>query len=119
MPAVHSLTTSECRPSREDDVTLDRDCAHARVRARSSASETVLTITGALDASNIAQIRACVAEVTVVGKSFLLDLSGVDFFAARGMSVLIAVDVACRGAHMPWMMVTSHAVDRALRISEW
>ena len=57
--------------------------AYDRVGGRSSASETFLTITGALDASNIAQIRANLAEVTVVGKSFRLDLSGVDFFAAR------------------------------------
>jgi hypothetical protein len=54
----------------------------------------------------------------LVGNSFLLDLSGVDFFAAQSISVLIAVDDALRGAGLPWVMVTSRSVDRVLRISE-
>jgi len=89
------------------------------VRAHISSLATVLTISGDIDAGNVDPIKACMAEVVVTGNSFLLDLSGVDFFAARGISLLIAVDEACRGAQLPWTMVTSRPVDRALRISEW
>jgi hypothetical protein len=31
---------------------------------------------------------------------------------------LIAVDDACHSAELPWALVTSHAVDRVLRISQ-
>jgi hypothetical protein len=48
----------------------------------------------------------------------LLDLSGVAFFAAQSISVLISVDDACRSAELPWALVPSHAVDRVLRISQ-
>jgi hypothetical protein len=41
----------------------------------------------------------------------------VGFFAAQSISVLIAVDDACRRAESPWALVSSHAVDRVLRIS--
>jgi anti-anti-sigma factor len=117
MTAVHSLTTAElARPRRDDDVTVD--CGRAEVRAHCSPLATVLTINGDVDANSIDRITACVTEVMLLGNSFLLDLSGVDFFAAQSISVLVAVDDALRGAGLPWVIVTSSSVDHVLRISE-
>ena len=116
MTAVHSLTTPEqARPRRDDDVTVD--CGRAEARAHWSPLATVLTISGDVDANSVDRITACVAEVMLIANSFLLDLSGVDFFAAPSISVLIAVDDARREAELPWAMVTSRSVDRVLRIS--
>jgi hypothetical protein len=42
----------------------------------------------------------------------------VGFFAAQSISVLVTVSDACADAELPWAVVTSHAVDRVLRISE-
>ena len=52
-----------------------------------------------------------------VGNALVLDLSGVDFLAARGISVLIAVDDACRLAEAPWSLVPSRVVSRVLRLT--
>jgi hypothetical protein len=40
------------------------------------------------------------------------------FIAAKSISVLIAVDDACHSAGLPWVLITSHTVDRVLRISQ-
>ena len=53
-----------------------------------------------------------------MGNALLLDLSGVKFFAAHAISLLVAVRAACDDAELPWAVVTSHAVDRVLRLSE-
>jgi anti-anti-sigma regulatory factor len=53
----------------------------------------------------------------VVGNSLVLDLRGVDFFSARGISVLIAVDDACLTAEVPWALVPSRIVSRVLQLA--
>jgi hypothetical protein len=53
-----------------------------------------------------------------VGNALLLDLGDVAFSAAQSISVLVAVDDACHSAGLPWALITSHAVDRVLRIGQ-
>ncbi|MGO9382463.1 MAG: STAS domain-containing protein [Mycobacterium sp.] len=117
MTVVHGLTTSEGDPSsRDDNRTIGRDGVEVRAQCRHLAM--VLTITGDIDASNIDRLSAYATRLVPVGNALLLDMSGVSFLAEQGISILIAVDDACSSAELPWAVVTSHAVDGALRISQ-
>ncbi|UQX11572.1 STAS domain-containing protein [Candidatus Mycobacterium methanotrophicum] len=79
---------------------------------------TVVTITGEIDAANSDRVReSAIRMVPVANASMILDLSGVDFFAAQAISILIAVDGACRGAEVPWTLVPSRIVTRVLRLT--
>jgi anti-anti-sigma factor len=117
MTVAHRLTIPAGDPSsRVDNLTIDRDGVDMRAQCRHLA--TVLTITGDIDARNIDRVSVYATRLVAAGSALLLDLSGVGFFAAQGISVLIAVDDACRRVELPWALVTSHAVDRMLRLSE-
>jgi anti-anti-sigma factor len=117
MTVDHSLTISGGDfPSRDDNLTIDHDGVEVRAQCRHLA--TVLTISGDIDTRSIDRVTAYATALVPVGNALLLDLSGVTFFAAQSISVLIAVDDACHSAELPWALVTSHAVDRVLRISE-
>ena len=118
MTVVHSLATADgdlpCRDDRP--LTIERDGVDVRAQSRHLA--TVLTISGDIDARNAARLSVYATALVPVGNALLLDLSGVAFFAAQSISVLIAVDDACHSAELPWALVTNHAVDRVLRISQ-
>lgn len=94
----------------------DHDRVHMRAHLRHLA--TVLTISGNIDASNTDRVSAYAARLIPVGNALLLDLSGVDFMAAQSVSVLATVGNASDDAGLPWALITSHAVDRVLRLSE-
>jgi anti-anti-sigma factor len=117
MNVVHSLAIADIDLStRDDNLTIDRDGVDMRAQSRHLAI--VLTISGDIDARNAARVSAYATALVPVGNALLLDLGGVAFFAAQSISVLIAVDDACHSAELPWALVTSHAVDRVLRISQ-
>jgi anti-anti-sigma factor len=90
----------------------------ARMRAHSRHQGTVVTISGDIDASNSECVHDFATRFVLVDNALILDLSGVEFFAARGVSVLIAVDDACRTAQVPWALVGSRAVSRVLQLTE-
>jgi anti-anti-sigma factor len=108
----HSLDTADgdlpCRGH--------RDRVHMQAHLRHVA--TVLTISGDIDASNTDRVSAYATRLVPLGNALLLDLSGVTFLAAQSISMLASVGHASDDAGLPWALVTSHAVDRALRISE-
>jgi anti-anti-sigma factor len=117
MTVIHSLATGDrdllhCF----GNLTIDRDGVDVRTQSRHLA--TVLTISGDIDARNTARISAYATTLVPLGTALLLDLSGVRFIAAQSISVLSAVEDACRSAELPWALVTSHAVDRVLRLSQ-
>jgi anti-anti-sigma factor len=117
MSVAYDPTTSEGDvASRHGDLTTDCDGVEIQVHLRHLA--TVVTISGDVDATNIARVTADVTRLVEVGNALLVDLSGVSFFAAHSLSALLAVDAACQHAELPWALVTSHAVNRALRLSE-
>jgi anti-anti-sigma factor len=117
MSVAHEPTTSEGDvASRYGDVTADCGGVEIQVHVRHLA--TVVTISGDVDATNIARVTADVTRLVEVGNALLVDLSGVGFFAAHGLSALLAIDAACQHAELPWALVASHAVNRALRLSE-
>jgi anti-anti-sigma factor len=89
-----------------------------RMRAQCRHLATVVTISGNVDAANGDRVQGFATRLVLVGNALILDLSGVDFFAARGISVLIAVDDACRTAEVPWALVPSRMVSRLLRLTD-
>jgi anti-anti-sigma factor len=117
MIVTHTLNTADggltCRA--EHPMTADRGGVDMRAHLRHMA--TILTISGDIDARNIDRVSAYATRLVPVGNALLLDLSGVTFFAAQSISVLVNVGDACDNAESPWALVTSHAVDRVLRIS--
>jgi len=118
MTIVHHLNTADGDLPCRDDHHLPTVHDGVEMRAQLRHLATVLTISGDIDASNVDRVRAYAARLVPVGNAFLLDLSGVGFFAAQSISVLVAVGDACGNAELPWALVTSHAVNRVLRINE-
>lgn len=117
MSVARTPTTSQGDvASRYGDLTPDRD--GVEIQAYATHLATVVTIRGDIDANNIARITAQIKRLVPVGNALLVDLSGVGFFAAHSMSALLAIDDTCQRADLPWALVTSHAVNRALRLSE-
>lgn len=117
MSVAHKPTTSEGDvASRYGDLTADRD--GVEIQAYLCHLATVVTVSGDVDATNIARVTADVTRLVEVGNALLVDLSGVGFFAAHSLSALLAIDSACQHAELPWALITSHAVNRALRLSE-
>jgi anti-anti-sigma factor len=117
MTDLHNPTSIEGNlVSCYESLTIDRDGVEARTHYRHLA--TVVTISGEVDASNIALVTTYATRFVLVGNALLLDLSDVGFFAVQGISALNAVDEACHSTQVPWALVTSHAVDRVLRISQ-
>lgn len=96
----------------DDSVDVDR----VRMRALMRHQATVVTISGDVDASNDYRVHDFATRFVAVSKALILDLSGVEFFSAAGLSVLIAVDEACRTADVEWALIGSRVVNRVLRL---
>lgn len=86
------------------------------MRAQWRHQATVVTISGDVDAVSGDRVEAFATRFILAGDSLALDLSGVDFLAARGISALIAIDEACRAAEVPWALVPSRVVSRVLQL---
>ncbi len=101
MTVAHSLTTADDElPCRYGNLTIDRDGVDMRAQSRHLA--TVLTISGDIDTRNTARISSYARALVPLGTALLIDLSSVGFFAAQSISVLNAVEDACRHADLPW-----------------
>jgi anti-anti-sigma factor len=111
----HDMTVLRIPTAGTDGLTYGDDRVHMRAHCRHQA--TVVTISGDVDAANSSRVHDFATRFAVVGNTLILDLSGVDFFSARGISVLIAVDDACRAAEVPWTLVPSRIVSRVLQLT--
>jgi anti-anti-sigma factor len=96
---------------------LPFDCSGAAVRAQCRHLATVVTISGAVDASNVDQVSEYVERFILPDKPFVLDLSGLDCFAAQGVRLLYRVDALCSAAGLQWAVLPGTAVTRALLIT--
>jgi hypothetical protein len=74
---------------------LPFDCGGAAVRAQCRHLATVVTISGAVDADNVDQVSACVERFILPDKPFVVDLSGLDCFAAQSVRLLYRLDGVC------------------------
>jgi anti-anti-sigma factor len=88
-----------------------------RMHARRCPQARVLTISGDVDAANGERVQDFVTRYVLSGEALILDLSGIVFFGARGISVLTAVRDATRTADAPWALVPSRVVSRVLRLT--
>lgn len=116
MSVAHDPTTFEDGLSyRFSDLTTDRSAADGR--AQWSPLVTVVSVSGDVDARNIDSVTAYTTRLAQAGDALLLDLSGVEFLAVQGISILGAVEDTCRSTKLPWALINSRAVERVLRIS--
>ncbi len=89
---------------------LPFDCNGAAVRAQCRHLATVVTITGAIDASNVEQVIDYAQRFILPDKPFVLDLSGLDSFATQALRLLHRVEDACDAAGLEWAVIPSQAV---------
>ena len=94
------------------------DCNRAQMRAHCRDQVTVVKVTGDIDATNIDRFYDYTHRFVRETPGLVLDLSGVDFLCARGISVLNTLDNDCRTAGTHWAIVGSPFVRRLLRIGD-
>jgi anti-anti-sigma factor len=93
-------------------------CNGAQMRAHCRDQVTVVKVTGDIDATNLDRLYDYTRRFVGETPGFILDLSGVDFLCARGISVLNTLDNDCRTAGTHWAIVGSPFVRRLLRIGD-
>jgi anti-anti-sigma factor len=91
------------------------DCSGAQIRAHSRHLATVVTIQGEIDAVNVDRVSEYTRRFVLADTPLVLDLSGVNSFAAAAISLLYLVDEDCRVAGVEWTVVASNAVTERLR----
>jgi anti-anti-sigma regulatory factor len=96
---------------------LPFDCNGAAVRAQCRHLATVVTISGAIDASNVDQVIVYAQRFNLPDKPFVLDLSGLDSFAPQAVRLLHRVDDACNAAGLEWALIPSQAVSLTLLLT--
>jgi anti-anti-sigma factor len=94
------------------------DCNGAQMRAHCRDQVTVVKVTGDIDATNIDRLYDYTRRFVRETPGLILDLSGVDFLCARGISVLNTLDSDCRTAGTHWAIVGSPFVRRLLHIGD-
>ncbi|GAA2551264.1 STAS domain-containing protein [Mycolicibacterium diernhoferi] len=92
------------------------DCDGAELRAQCRHLAMVVTISGVIDDDNFDRLTQKVRRLVLAEKPFALDLSGVTFLSARGVSLLYALDDECDLAGVEWAVVSSPAVSNVLRL---
>ncbi|MCV7409352.1 sulfate transporter [Mycobacterium florentinum] len=95
-----------------------QQCRTAQFSALSSASGTVITVDGELDAANSDQLAVYAAHRARHAGRVILDLRELDFIGTAGFSALHRINVVCSGAQVSWAMVPSPAVGRLLRVCD-
>jgi anti-anti-sigma factor len=96
---------------------LPFDCNGAAVRAQCRHLATVVTITGAVDATNVDQVTEYARRFILPDKPLVLDLVGLDNFSAQGLRLLYRIDHACSAAGLEWAVIPSQAVTQVLLIA--
>lgn len=91
------------------------ECAGAQVRSQCRQLATVVSVTGEVSAKNVDQLIRQVTRSVISEKAYVLDLSGVTAFAPIAVSLLTAVDEACRRSADEWMLIPGAAVADVLR----
>ncbi|KZS59445.1 sulfate transporter [Mycobacterium kansasii] len=90
------------------------DCAGAQIRAHCRHLATVLTILGDIDAVNIDEVSKYLRRFILEDHPVVLDLSGVSYFSAAGISLLQTLDENCHAAGVQWSLVAGPAVRQLL-----
>ena len=88
------------------------------MRAHCRDQVTVVKVAGDIDATNIDRFYDYTLRFVGETPGLILDLSGINFLCARGISVLTTLDRACRTAGTHWALVGSPFVRRLMRIGD-
>ncbi|HEU4362973.1 MAG TPA: STAS domain-containing protein [Mycobacterium sp.] len=107
------MTTTTTAARSDADFTVD--CGGAQVRAHYRHLATVVAVRGRIDAGNVDQISDHARRFILSGEPLVLDLSGVNSFAAPGIWLLCVLDGDCLAAGVEWTLVESPAVHELLR----
>src|ERR1700733_12723001 len=97
---------------------LPVDCNGAAVRAQCRHLATVVTITGAVDATNVDRVTEHARRFILPDKPLVPDLPGLDNFSAQGLRLLYRIDDACTAAGLEWAVIPSQAVTQVLLIAD-
>lgn len=81
----------------------------ARIEAQCRHLAIVVTIHGEIDAGNVDQVSEHIRRFILVGNPLVIDLSGVNSFAAAGVSLVRRFDGDCRDAGLEWTLIVDHA----------
>lgn len=119
MSVVEATEFSPAAGQLDGDISSAPATCHT-VRLTTSLLPTVIVITaeGEIDASNAEELADYVLRHAPHRRRLILDLTGLDFFAIEGFSVLHRVNVGCAGAAIQWAVVPSAPVSRVLRICD-
>ncbi|MDT5400093.1 MAG: hypothetical protein QOK33_3324 [Mycobacterium sp.] len=90
------------------------DCERAQMSALCRQLATIVSVAGEVDDANIGRVTQYAARYVLCEKPFVLDLSGVDSFSDRAVSLLYAIDDASYGVGVEWAVVASPAVIRVM-----
>jgi hypothetical protein len=96
---------------------LPFDCDGAAVRAQCRSLGTVVTITGAVDSTNVDLVSEYTKRFVLPDKPFVLDLSNLDSFAAQAIRLIYRIDAVCTAAGLDWSVIPSQAVNTALLVN--
>lgn len=96
---------------------LPFDCDGAKVRAQCRSLGTVVTITGAVDSTNVDRVGEYAKRFMLPDRPFVLDLSGLDCFATQAVRLLYRIDAICSAAGLEWSVIPSQAVNTALLVT--
>jgi anti-anti-sigma regulatory factor len=96
---------------------LPFDCDGAAVRAQCRSLGTVVTITGAVDSTNVDQVSEYTKRFILPDKPFVLDLSNLDSFAAQAVRLIYRIEAVCTAAGLEWSVIPSQAVNTALLVT--
>lgn len=88
-----------------------------RMRVHRCPEATVLALSGDVDAANAQRVQDFATSFVQGENALIVDLSGIVFFGARGISVLIAIRDTRRAADAPWALVPSRVVSRVLQLT--
>jgi anti-anti-sigma factor len=102
-----------------DLVSLTWERRALRLTNRRLKSSVVVVIAhGDIDAFNANTFTVYALRRLTRCRGLILDLRGVDFFAAEGFSVLLRVSVNCAQLGTDWAILADTAVSRLLRICD-
>ena len=90
-------------------------CDLAQMSALCRQLATVVSISGALDDTNLARATDYAARYVLSEKPFVLDLSDVEEFSDSAIGMLYAIDDASYAEGVEWALVASPAVLDVLR----
>ncbi|WP_428342975.1 anti-sigma factor antagonist [Mycobacterium sp.] len=114
MKIVSSATAVDGGPVRLDAVPIG---VEGESRTRRGRMVTIVDISGEIDVSNVEQVSDHAVCSALAGNALLLDMTGVGFFDAHGLSMLVGIEDICCASGLPWALVASPEVERVLYLS--